>query len=468
MFEFVYMKNSTYPDVVLHDHIKVLEHDQDIECVVCNVALQGAKRVAREVNFFIENSAQTPLELAQSLSLLYEAHGLQFDFDHTKYTPTQEGSLIEFFNYNKEICQYHQRRVECCGKCSEVCPTQAISKLDPQIAQEKGLECEDNRHLVIDHQSCIDCGKCIAVCPSGSLSYSSFNLECMQEIAKLYRGYIPLLLDYKAELPNTPLKKEVLPLCLNVNILEQVALLTWVQESGSQIVIYTTQELGIGTLESIALLNEIYTHLCHQEAILVARTTEELQACLQDARSLDSPYTPPTIPTRTKRDLFAQRLGFLIEQGDYGQVGCGEFIRYGHIEIKDNCTLCLSCVGACNTGALSVDGNAYTLLFNPSLCTTCGYCEATCPEKNCLHLERDGIALNPAYFVPKVMAKDSLFTCKMCGKPIGTTKSVHKIAQIMTPKFQGDARKIATLYACPDCKVKIMLEDMLDINSILK
>ncbi|WP_121022671.1 4Fe-4S dicluster domain-containing protein [Helicobacter vulpis] len=470
MLEFLYIKSPQCPNLPLHDHIEVLDRvDSSLECVVSNVPLQGAKRVGREINFLLENSAQSPLELAQSLSLLYEVHGLQFDFDSTKHTPTPEGTFSEFFSYNKEICQYHQRRVECCGKCSEVCPTQAITKLDPQIALDQGLECEDNRHLLIKHQACIDCGQCISVCPSGSLSYASFSLECMQEVAKLYRGYIPLLLDHKADLPLTPLKKEVLPLCVNLNILEQVALLTLLQESGSQIVLYAPQDLGVGTLESIALLNGIYAQLYQEEAILLASDLASLQACLQRAKCLESThFTPPTIPARTKRDLFAQRLQHAIGQGDYGRVPSASFIRYGHIEINSNCTLCLSCVGACNTNALSIDGNTYTLLFNPSLCTTCGYCEATCPEKDCLHLERDGIALNPSYFTPKIMAQDSLFGCKMCGKPIGTTKSVQKIAQMMIPRFQGDARRIATLYACPDCKVKIMLEDMLDINSIFK
>ncbi|CCF81109.1 Iron-sulfur cluster-binding protein [Helicobacter bizzozeronii CCUG 35545] len=252
----------------------------------------------------LENSTQDPLDLANSLSLLYEVHGLQFDFDTTKHTPTPEGLLSEFFSYNQEICQYHQRRVECCAKCSEVCPTEAITKLDPQIAQDKGMECADNRHLIIDHQACIDCGKCISVCPSGSLSYGGFSLECVQEVAKLYRGYVPLLLDHQAELPSTPLKKEILPLCVNLNILEQVALITLLQESGSQIVIYAPQELGVGTLQSIALLNGIYAQLYQQEAILLASDLQSLQACLQRAQRLESTHFTPPPPPRAPSGIY--------------------------------------------------------------------------------------------------------------------------------------------------------------------
>ncbi|WP_281778398.1 4Fe-4S binding protein [Helicobacter suis] len=468
MVEFVYVKNPHYPHAVLHDHIQVLDTPIDIECVVSNVPLKGAQRVATEIDFLIEHSAQDPLELAKSLSLLYELHGLQFDFKNTKTLETQEGSLIEYFTYDSNICQYHQRRVECCGKCSEVCPTLAITKLDPQIAQEKGLECHDNRHLVLKYEACIDCGKCIAVCPSGSLEYGALSLECMQAVAKLYQGYIPLVIDRNITLPNVALKQEVLPLCLNANILEQTYLLTLLQESGAQVVLYAP-ELGIGTLESITLLNAIYQKLYGLDAILYASDLTKLIECLEQARILEyTHFSPPTTPTHTKRDLFAKRLVHIVGEKDYGQVGCGNFIRYGHIQIQDNCTLCLSCVGACNTHALSIDGNQHTLLFNPSLCTTCGYCVPTCPEKDCLSLERDGIALNPAYFKPKVMAQDTLFTCRVCGKPMGTTKSVLKIAKFMEPRFKGDARRIASLYACADCKVKVMLEDMLDITSILR
>ncbi|MEE6591718.1 hypothetical protein VWN77_10845, partial [Campylobacter coli] len=42
-------------------------------------------------------------------------------------------------------------------------------------------------------------------------------------------------------------------------------------------------------------------------------------------------------------------------------------LRYGKIEINANtCTLCLSCVGACNVGALIADTKENALKFNAS------------------------------------------------------------------------------------------------------
>ncbi|WP_104713721.1 4Fe-4S binding protein [Helicobacter cetorum] len=478
MTEFIYIKDPKNPNVVLHDHIQVTT-TPNLECVVCNVENPKAKVVAKEVNFFVQNSAQGVLELAQSLSLLYEMNALKFDFDNTKISFIENSQqelqeVTEHFSYNANICQYHQRQVECCAKCTEVCPSLAITKMDKEIALKNNLTCEDNRHLIINHSACIDCAKCVSVCPSGALVDNKMNLESFEEISKLYKGTIPILLDRFEDLENLKinLKKEVLPLCLNLNVLEQTYLLTLLQESGSQIVLFAPKlnDLSIGTLESIQLLNEIYQTIYKIDAILVASNLENLQAHLNNAQLLlQTHFTPPKIIQHTKRDNFSERLSFLIGQTNYKEkTSCGEFIRYGHVEIKDNCTLCLSCVGACNTNALSIDGNNYTLSFKASLCTTCGYCENICPEKDCLKLFRDGISLEPNYFKPIVLAKDEIFQCKMCSKPIGTQKSVLKIANMMTPIFKDDKRKIASLYACADCKIKIMLEDFLDINSILK
>ena len=49
---------------------------------------------------------------------------------------------------------------------------------------------------------------------------------------------------------------------------------------------------------------------------------------------------------------------------------------YGRVEIDtDNCTICLSCVGACPAGALQDNPDAPQLLFREDACLQCGiYC----------------------------------------------------------------------------------------------
>ncbi len=55
---------------------------------------------------------------------------------------------------------------------------------------------------------------------------------------------------------------------------------------------------------------------------------------------------------------------------------------FGAVEIDTaGCTLCLSCVAACPTGALSDDPQRPMLRFTEEACVQCGLCQATCPEK---------------------------------------------------------------------------------------
>ena len=119
----------------------------------------------------------------------------------------------------------------------------------------------------------------------------------------------------------------------------------------------------------------------------------------------------------------------------------------------------MSCVGACNVDAIFANEADFTLRVNPSLCTACGYCEANCPEKDCLTIKRDEIQLQPMWFKENILAKDSLFACVECGKEFATKKAIEKIASIMGPIFaKVNETKKRTLYCCEDCKAKIMIK----------
>src|SRR5690606_24940819 len=61
---------------------------------------------------------------------------------------------------------------------------------------------------------------------------------------------------------------------------------------------------------------------------------------------------------------------------------------FGSVDVDlDACTLCLSCVSACPTGALSDSEERPALYFAESSCVQCGLCASTCPE--------DAITLSP-------------------------------------------------------------------------
>lgn len=157
----------------------------------------------------------------------------------------------------------------------------------------------------------------------------------------------------------------------------------------------------------------------------------------------------------------ATRLSHLVGKGDYGSVTTGPYLHYGVIRLNpDKCTLCLSCAGGCAPGALTIHPEDNTLRFNPSLCTCCGYCEITCPEPGCIEILGDQLVLHPEFFRERVMARDEIFKCVECGVGFAPAKSITRIAEVMKPKFGNDIARIKTLYCCPDCKAKVMLETL--------
>ena len=177
---------------------------------------------------------------------------------------------------------------------------------------------------------------------------------------------------------------------------------------------------------------------------------------------INSKYTFNNHDVR-KREIFAIRLKHIVGEDDLGEVQCGKYVHYGVVKVKDdNCTLCLACVSACNVGAIIADSQTNSLQINPSICTTCGYCVTTCPENDCISIERDIIKLNPVWFTNSILAQDTLFACVECGKEFATKKAVDKIADMMAPLFKSDPIKERTLYCCENCKPKIMMKSYME------
>ena len=356
-----------------------------------------------------------------------------------------------YITYNASVCQYHERRSEHCAKCAEICPTVAI------------LKDEEKKHLEFSQIDCLGCGGCVSVCPSGSLDYAPMPRESFFELCEFYKDKKVLIIPKKMPLEslNIDLPKDVLPLMIEgEKWLSSMHFLTLLQNSGANLIFYT-DFISYGSHEAIILLNAFFERKFKKKAIFIAKDEKELQNVLQEQEFITNLKFDFHNHTLTTRENFAKRMQYMIADEDFGSVESGKWLRYGKLEINPNtCTLCLSCVGSCNVGALIADSQENALKFNASLCTTCGYCEVSCAEKDTLKLVRSGMEFNKAYFEYRVMAKDELFACIECAKEFATKKAVEKIAYLMKPKFANDENKIKTLYCCADCKAKVMIQSM--------
>ena len=351
--------------------------------------------------------------------------------------------------YDSSICQYHERREEVCGRCEGVCPTNAITKID------------EVKHLEFSHVDCTNCGECFSVCPSGSLEYTPQGKESIYNVSTFYKDTHPLIVPSKMNLKSLEIevKENVLPFVLDTALfLDESSLLTITQMSGSQVVIYNDY-FSDSIKNSIQIINDVYQAKYKKDAILTATSEDELKEKLEEVSFIENSYVNYNQQGQRKREVFASRLEKLVGDQDYGTVKTGEVVHYGKVKINEaNCTLCLSCVGACNVNALVANAEDNTLRLNASICTACGYCESSCPEADCLTIERDVIELKPTWFKEEVLAQDTLFACVECGKEFATTKAVEKIANMMGPIFASNPVKQRTLYCCEDCKAKLMIK----------
>lgn len=360
-----------------------------------------------------------------------------------------------FTTYDQSICQYHERRHEICSKCAEVCPSVAILKDD------------EKKHLVFSHIDCINCGECVSICPSGALDLSLMPRDTFFSNAKLYKDKTPLiLLTDELNGINVKLPSGVLPFGISSDkFLNETHLLSLLQESGSSVIIYP-QLRSRAMASGIDILNQVYELKFNKRAIYTPKNEDELKEALLNAGKIDGSQKSMSSYALPKREIFANRLSFLVGNDDLGVVYTDGAINYGKIHInRDTCTLCLSCVGACNVNALIADQSDNSIKFNPSVCTACGYCELSCAEKDTIVLKSGKLELKPQTFEYYELAKDELFKCIECGKEFATKKAVEKIAQLMAPRFASQPDKVKTLYCCADCKAKVMIKAQLAAQS---
>ena len=130
---------------------------------------------------------------------------------------------------------------------------------------------------------------------------------------------------------------------------------------------------------------------------------------------------------------------------------------FGAVEIDvAGCTLCLSCVSACPTGALSDDPARPLLRFAEAACVQCGLCKATCPEKVVSLVPR--LAFDPATCVLK---EEEPYPCIRCGKPFGVRSTIERVLAKLEGEhlmYQQSSPRLDLIKMCDDCRVAIVAE----------
>lgn len=143
-----------------------------------------------------------------------------------------------------------------------------------------------------------------------------------------------------------------------------------------------------GLMRTIALADPILTGLGFGDGRIGTIETDDPDSLIEALRAIPAMHSAPRPanfrPVGKKRDVLRFALGELhrAAAATVDIIALSEGAPLGAVEIDvGGCTLCLSCVSACPTGALRDGPERPMLRFVEDACVQCGLCQATCPEK---------------------------------------------------------------------------------------
>ena len=407
-----------------------------------------------------------PGDPAALLSAVLKARDLVGGFDKPRY-----------ITFTQDLCAHSRSKIVGCHRCLDLCPTGAIAPAGD--------------HVAIDPNVCAGCGQCAAVCPTGAASYAlppaDALLRKLRAMLTAYRNagganavallhdepHGAALIDALARHGNG-LPANVLPLAVNEVTqvgLEAVAAAFAYGAAGLRFLTRARPRHDIaGLYQTIALADPILNGLGFGEGRVTTIETDDPFALGETLRAIP-PAAGAARPASfhaigEKRDVLRIALRELhhAAPAPVDVVALPDGAPFGTVELNvEGCTLCLSCVAACPTGALSDDQERPVLRFAEDACVQCGLCKATCPEKVIsLRPQLDFRAVNaPA----RVLKEEEPFCCLSCGKPFGVKSSIERVAAKLEGKhwmFQNSAKRLDVIKMCADCRVTAMTNENFD------
>jgi ferredoxin len=407
-----------------------------------------------------------PGDPAAVLKAVLRARDLVGDFDKPRYV-----------TFADHLCAHSRSGIVGCRRCLDLCPTGAIAPVGD--------------HVAIDANICAGCGQCAAVCPTGAAGYAlppaDALMRRLRTLLTVYReagGRDPVLLvhdeDHGGALIDAlarhgnGLPANVLPFVVNEITqvgLETVAAAFAYGASSVRFVLRAKPRHDVtGLISTIALAEPILAGLGLDGTRVATIETDDPFALGDMLREIEPGAVvlqPASFqPVGLKREILRLALRELhrAARAPVDVITLPPGAPFGTVEINvQGCTLCLACVSACPTGALSDDPERPMLRFAEDACVQCGLCKATCPEKVISLFPQ--IDFRAATTAARVLKEEEPFPCVRCGKPFGVKSTIERVVAKLEGKhwmFQGSASRLDVIKMCEDCRVAVVTEEGFD------
>ena len=403
---------------------------------------------------------------AQMLRAVLAARELSGTFEKPRY-----------ITFTTELCAHARSRIVGCSRCLEVCPTSAIAPAGNQVA--------------IDEKICAGCGQCAAVCPTGAAAYALPPADALlRKLRALIGGYrdaggerAVLLLHDEAH--GTPLigalahlgdglDANVLPVAINEVSqvgLEAIAAAFAYGASAVRLLVRARPAHDVGALrQTLVLADAILVGLGFATGKVGTIETDDPDALGEALRAIalgpSAASAASFMPSGGKRSLLRLALRELhrVAPAPCDVIPLPAQAPFGSVEIDvAGCTLCLACVSACPTGALSDDPERPVLRFAEDACVQCGLCKATCPE-SVISLKPQ-IDFRAATASARVLKEEEPFCCLRCGKPFGVKSTIERVAAKLEGThwmYKGSPGRLDVIKMCDDCRVAVISEQDFD------
>ena len=358
-----------------------------------------------------------------------------------------------YVKLDQQLCAHSRAKRTGCTRCLDLCPTGAI------------LPAGD--HVSVDPMSCAGCGLCSAVCPSGAISYDAPPVEAVfkriETLASTWRGLsteAPRLLVHDGKFGREliqmnarfgrGLTSDVIPMEVHaLAAFGHAEILTALATGFSEVFLLLSPTTDRSGLELQLALVDAIAGEGKATALDLSDPDQLSEALYRDAAAS---VTNPILPLGSRRQV--TRLAAKALNEPESVLALPEGSPYGAVEVDTSaCTLCLSCVSLCPSGALVENPDKPELRFQEEACLQCGVCKSACPESAITLDPR--LNLSDEAIGQSTLHEEEPFACIECGKLFGVRSTIMKITEKLAGKnpMFSNPQALKMIQMCDTCRV---------------